>query len=134
MAAQPAHLRQKLLQRGYGLEEVDPAIAFLAEHQFQSDVRYAGMKSRSVQHLAGDRKIALVLKGKGIAAELAAEQIETLPAEEGRAVGAAHRFRRQIEADGLTQALKVKIYRYLATRGFSAKSIKTAIIAIQQPE
>jgi hypothetical protein len=119
---------QKLLQRGRS----GSGLGFLGGVSVRfplcrNEVPLESPSGRRLQDRIGPER-------EGHRGHLAAEQIDTLPAEEGRAVGAAYKFRRQIEAIGLTQALKVKLYRCLATHGFSAKSIKTAIMAIQQPE
>ena len=40
---------------------------------------------------------------------------------------AVGKFREQVRRGGLTQELKLKIYRFLAYRGFSSKAIRTGI-------
>lgn len=129
-----AELRTKMIMRGYTAEEADEAMAFVTEHQFQSDERYAGMKARSTAHRAGNRRIAMVLKQKGIEEEIATSQIASLAPEDERAIEAASKFRRQIAEAGMTQELSQKIWRFLSYRGFSSQAIKAAMAALSRPD
>jgi regulatory protein len=128
-----AGLRTKMIQRGYSPEEADAAMAFVTERGYQSDERYAESKARARQSRAGNRKIELVLRSKGIGEKVAREQIANLDPEEDRARRAAEKFRKTVAAEGMTLELKQKIYRYLSTRGFSTGTIKAAIQDLQQP-
>lgn len=125
-------LRRKIVQRGYTEQEADEAMAFVQEHNYQSDDRYAGMKARSTAHRAGDRKIEMALKTKGIAVEVAQAQIETLAPEHERAVEAVEKFRRLAEG-GVSRELQAKVWRYLGYRGFSPDAIRRALDALAQP-
>lgn len=125
------NLRKKLVTRGYSEEEADDAMTFVIERQYQSDDRYAGNKAKSVQNRAGNMRIGMVLKGKGIDKELARVKLLELDPEEQRVGFAAEKFRKVVQADGMTNEDKQKIYRFLAYRGFSAKAIKTAISMLQ---
>jgi SOS response regulatory protein OraA/RecX len=58
---------------------------------------------------------------------LAKAQVRQLEPEEERVVHAAAKFRTQLQKTGMTPELKMKIYRFLAYRGFSAKAIRVAI-------
>ena len=62
-----------------------------------------------------------------IDAGLAKSQVQQLAPEEERVVHAAAKFRDQVSKNGMTQELKMKIYRFLAYRGFSAKAIRAGI-------
>ena len=118
--------------RGYSEQEADEAMAFVQAHNYQSDERYAGMKARSTAHRAGDRKIQMTLKTKGIADEVARAQIDTLPPEQERAIEAVEKFRRQAE-DGVSRELQARVWRYLGYRGFSADAIRRALQALSEP-
>ncbi len=122
-----ATLRRKLVNRGYSTDEADAAVAAAIQAGYQSDARYAGVKARGTQGRAGDRKIELVLKSKGIDAQIAKEQIAALDPEVDRAIRAAAKFRKYVEKDGWSIDLANKVRRSLASKGFSGASIKVAI-------
>lgn len=128
-----AELRKKIVLRGYSEEEADEAMAFVRANNYQSDERYAGMKARSVAHRAGNRKIQMDLRTKGVDAVVAQAQIETLAPEGERAIDASEKFRK-LAAEGITRELNAKIWRYLSYRGFSSDAIKQALHALAQPE
>jgi regulatory protein len=127
-----AELRKKIVLRGYSEEEADEAMAFVQANNYQSDERYAGMKARSTAHRAGNRKIQMVLRTKGVDEAVARAQIDTLAPEAERAVEAAEKFRK-LAAEGVTRELSAKIWRYLSYRGFSSDAIKQALQALAGP-
>jgi regulatory protein len=120
-------LRDKLIRRGYTPEEADEGMAFVQEYNFQSDERFAGQKARSMERRAGNTKVVMALRAKGIDQDLAKKQAAELGPEQERAIAAAEKFRGQIEEAGLSHELRAKVYRFLATRGFSSKSIEGAM-------
>jgi regulatory protein len=128
-----AELRKKIIQRGYSEEEADLAMAFVQENNYQSDERYAGIKARSTAHRAGNRKIQMVLRTKGVGDEIAQAQIDTLVPESQRAIEAVEKFKK-LAADGMTRELSTKIWRYLSYRGFSSDAIKQALRALDGKE
>jgi regulatory protein len=122
-----ASLRRKLAGRGYEDAEVDDAMAFVVDNKYQNDERYAEQRSRGSENRAGNLRIEMTLRQKGIEAELAKAQVKQLAPEEERVVHAASKFRDQVRKNGMTQELKMKIYRFLAYRGFSSKAIRAGI-------
>ena len=122
-----ASLRRKLSSRGYDGTEVDDAMAFVIDNKYQNDERFAEQRSRGSEHRAGNLRIEMTLRQKGIDAGLAKSQVQQLAPEEERVVHAAAKFRDQVSRNGMTQELKMKIYRFLAYRGFSAKAIRAGI-------
>lgn len=122
------NLEKKLLARGYENEEIEATMRFLQDNNYQSDVRYAGMKARSTAHRAGNWKIARSLSQQGIDESLAEAQIAELLPEEERAMHAASsKFSKLLAENGMTQELAQKIWRHLGYRGFSSKAIKHAL-------
>lgn len=122
-----ASLRRKLAGRGYEDAEIDDAMAFVVDNKYQNDERYAEQRSRGAENRAGNLRIEMTLRQKGIEAELAKAQVKQLAPEEERVVHAASKFRDQVRKNGMTQELKMKIYRFLAYRGFSSKAIRVGI-------
>jgi SOS response regulatory protein OraA/RecX len=122
-----ASLRRKLASRSYDETEIEEAMAFVVANRYQDDSRFAEQRSRGIENRAGNLRIEMTLRQKGIEAELAKKQVQQLAPEEERVLHAVGKFRAQVQRDGMTQELKVKIYRFLAYRGFSAKAIRAAI-------
>ena len=122
-----ASLRRKLSSRGYDDSEVDDAMAFVVDNKYQNDERFAEQRSRGAEHRAGNLRIEMTLRQKGIDAGLAKAQVQQLAPEEERVLHAAEKFRDQVRKNGMTQEMKMKIYRFLAYRGFSSKAIRAGI-------
>jgi len=122
-----ASLRRKLASRSYDEAEIEEAMAFVIGNRYQDDSRFAEQRSRGIENRAGNMRIEMTLRQKGIEPELAKKQVQQLAPEEERVLHAVGKFRTQVKRDGMTQELKVKIYRFLAYRGFSAKAIRTGI-------
>jgi regulatory protein len=122
-----ASLRRKLAGRGYDDSEVDDAMAFVVDNKYQDDERYAEQRSRGAENRAGNLRIEMTLRQKGIEATLAKAQITQLAPEEERVLYAVEKFRAPVRKNGMTQEMKMKIYRFLAYRGFSSKAIRAGI-------
>lgn len=126
-----SNLHKKLVARGYSSEQADEAMTFVIEHRFQDDARFAEQRSRAAENRAGNRRIEMSLRQKGIAVELAREHVGQLGAEEERVLLASQKYHAQVTRDGMTPELKMKIYRFLAYRGFSSRAIRVAIDALK---
>ena len=122
-----ASLRRKLASRAYDESEIEDAMGFVIDNKYQDDQRYAEQRSRGAENRAGNMRIEMSLRQKGIEADLAKAQVQQLAPEEERVLHAVGKFREQVRRGGLTQELKLKIYRFLAYRGFSSKAIRTGI-------
>lgn len=135
-----SELRTKLLQRGYEEEEVEHAIQWASSHQFQSDDRFKLSLFRRRAPTFGDRAISAELNQHGLddikSIELDVDQENTLQSEEDRAYDWIKRRQwTNLEssydpvgsADPNQQlALKAKIFRGLASRGFEFGNIDRA--------
>ncbi len=120
-------LRRKLASKGYDETEVEDAMAFVIGNRYQDDGRFAEQRSRGIENRAGNRRIEMTLRQKGIDAELAKSQVQQLAPEEERVLHAVAKFQAQVRRDGMSQELKLKIYRFLAYRGFSSRAIRAGI-------
>ncbi|MBC8737404.1 regulatory protein RecX [Paraburkholderia sp. UCT31] len=121
-----ADLRAKLIRRGYPAEDADAALSFAQEHRFQSDERYARMKSQSAAGRHGNYRLKQTLKAKGIEAGVIEAQLEDIEPEADRAVRVAARFK----GKELTRELRQKAHRFLMYRGFGSDSIKIAMASL----
>jgi regulatory protein len=122
-----AALRRKLASKNYDEAEVEDAMVFVIGNRYQDDGRFAEQRSRGIENRAGNRRIEMTLRQKGIEADLAKSQVQQLAPEEERVLHAVAKFQAQVKRDGMTQELKLKIYRFLAYRGFSSKAIRAGI-------
>ncbi len=122
-----ASLRRKLASRAYDDSEIEDAMGFVIDNKYQDDQRFAEQRSRGAENRAGNLRIEMTLRQKGIEADLAKAQVQQLAPEEERVLHAIGKFREQVRRGGLTQEMKLKIYRFLAYRGFSSKAIRTGI-------
>jgi len=113
-------LRTKLKQKGYEPEAIEDALTLMQSYKFQSDERYAQMRARNDAPRSGDRRVRARLAESGIEPELAAEQIAQLAPESDRAMNLVGRF----EGKPYDEALKTKVWRFLAYRGFSSEAIR----------
>lgn len=121
-------LKDKLIKRGYELEETTKALEFTQEHQFQSDERYASSKAASKSRKAGNFRVKMELNKKGISEDIINEQIENLEPEEERAKKVIMKFSGKEVDNDMFQ----KIYRFMASRGFSSTSIKQAVAHLKE--
>jgi regulatory protein len=122
-----AALRRKLSSKGYDETEVEDAMVFVIGNRYQDDSRFAEQRSRGIENRAGNRRIEMTLRQKGIEADLAKTQVQQLAPEEERVLHAVAKFQAQVKRDGMSQELKLKIYRFLAYRGFSSRAIRAGI-------
>ena len=112
-------LRARLKQRGCEPEEIDDAVGYAKSSGLQSDDRFAGSKARLEGRRKGDRSVRYALSSKGIEPEQIAAEIAALEPETERVIGALRRF------EGKTPDLKLKgkVWRFLASRGFTRSAV-----------
>ena len=120
-------LRNKLVLRGYSPEEADEAMAFVIANGYQNDERYAESLARTLSRRAGNSRLLMTMSQKKIDPATAILKLDTLALESERVIEVAAKFRKDVAAEGMTQKLQQKIYRFLAYRGFSGDSIKIAM-------
>lgn len=116
-------LLSTITTRGYPQEEAEEAVSSMQGHGFQDDSRYAQMKARVSSRRSGNRRVTMVLVEKGVSKELAAQQLDELEPESVRALRLVEKF----EGKELDGALKGKVWRFLAYRGFSSDAMKGAL-------
>lgn len=122
-----ADLGRRFRMKGYPALEIESCLQFLKANGLQSDVRFSANRARVKSVRQGNRRISMDLKTKGIDQDLIAGAVEALGSEDERAIHVARKF----AGKALTQELKTKIWRFLASRGFGAGAIKAAVLALQ---
>lgn len=123
-----AELKQRLTQKGLAEDVVEDTLAFLQEHGLQSDERFVASRARGLSSRKGNRAIVMHLKQKGVEPELIEAEVSELGDEHERAKHAARRFEGRL----FDEALKAKVWRFLASRGFSSGAIKSALRHIEE--
>lgn len=121
-------LRKRLIQKGLDAVVVEDTLAFLQEHGLQSDARFVASRARGLSSRKGNRAIVQDLRQKGVEPELIEAEVSVLDDEHERAKHAARRF----EGKMLDESLKAKVWRFLASRGFSSGAIKSALRYIEE--
>lgn len=139
-------LQEKLVERGYPSEQAQEALTWLMAQGFQSDSRFAELKIRELSKKYSNRVIKSKLMLLGISEEIADEKLTEMSvqpsavadqsessfglgmslkveSEQDRANKLVEKFKNK-EID-LKQ--KQKIYRFLASKGFSSSMISLAI-------
>ncbi len=116
-------LQDKLTTRGYPLEEAAAAVVSMQGYGFQDDTRFAEGKARASSRRMGNRRVTAVLVEKGVSKEMAAQQLEALEPENDRVLRMVEKF----SGKPLDEALKAKVWRFLAYRGFTGAAIKAAL-------
>ena len=103
-------------------------MASMQGYGFQNDTRFAEIQARASARRSGNFRVTRALTEKGISKELASAQLEGLEPEPDRALRMVEKF----EGKTLDEALKGKVWRFLASRGFSSGSIKVALAHLKQ--
>lgn len=135
-----AELRAKLLQRGYEVHEIDDAVQWAINHQFQSDDRFKLSLFRRRAPTFGDRAILAELgqHGLGDIKSIHAEEssVDSFASEEDRAYDWIMRRKLSdlsavFDEDGVINqsrllTLKAKVFKGLSSRGFEFGNIDRA--------
>lgn len=118
-------LRRKLLAYTDDVAAVEAVLDALHAGNWQSDGRYARLYAQQKAGRFGARRILHDLKAKGVGdAELAGVQSELAASELARAYEVWQRKFGHPAADARDYARQ---YRFMATRGFSADSIRQVL-------
>ncbi len=144
LAAHPcsvSEIRKKLFQKkSYAREEIEHAISECLRFGFLNDRTYAETVVSSFRSRGyGDRRIAVRLREKGVAGELAQEAIQAAgvgqeedPAQRQKLLAeiALKRRLRSLNAVEDKNRRKAKAMRFLAGRGFAPEAIYSAVNAL----
>ena len=113
-----AELRKKLEPLADSNSELDSLLDELTQSRLQSDSRYADALVHTRAARFGAARIAVELRDKGVAPELAENAMTALRAdEEARALAI---WRRKFPTPGTSREERAKQGRFLLGRGFSA--------------
>lgn len=124
-------MHDRLVQRGYDKAEADSALAYLRESHYVDDAQYAQQRIQARAPRHGDRRVRQALSTSGISREMIDEQMGQLREENPepeRVLAVVAKF----EGKRLDQALRQKVLRYLAARGFSGSALRVAMDHLKQ--
>ena len=118
-------LRSKLLELGAVAEELEPLLLELAENNYQSDERMAGMVMRSqIRQGKGPQRIKLALKKHDIDQELIIDHMEDIDWFEEALQLKIRKFGTDVAKEPKEQAKQVRFLQY---RGYAMDVILKVI-------
>ena len=122
-------IRQKMVEKEFGREEIDKTVAFLLDKKFLDDERFARnfVRNQLIMKPQGKYILQQKLRTKKIDKKIIDETLETLSStdEEGLAEEAAKKFiqKRNIPKEKVYE----KVGRHLVSRGFNWEVIKMVL-------
>jgi len=126
-----AELQQKLLNKGYGLSEVEPVLQQLQQQGLLSDQRFAeAYVQYRVQRGDGPLKLQQVLRQRGVAAAVYRPQLEQV---DWPAVLRQH-WQRRFAVPAETYREWTRQARHLQSKGFSTEQIRRFMPALAASE
>jgi regulatory protein len=125
-------LRVKLLKGGFPAPVADDLIGRLREKGYLDDRAFARQRARdlAMNRLAGDRRISLDLRGRGISEALCREAIREVRGEIGEEEAVDRLIRKKAKGAavaGMDDRRKARLARSLAGKGFPAGLIFRAL-------
>lgn len=124
-----ADIRAKILKQGFSAEEAEKMIAYLTQHKYLDDARYARAYAADKVRFSGwgRMKVRLGLRGKGLSdSEIsrALEYVSDADYQEALSKAMAAKAR-GLELRDVKD--RQKLYRHMASRGFESQLIIAAM-------
>lgn len=126
-------IKNKLLEKGYGIEEVNESVNFLKEYKFIDDRNYVKLFIKDRLRNQGKQKIKYSLKLKGISDEIIDEEISNLDREKEKEVAlelASKKYTTIIKRESDKYKVREKLTRYLMGRGYDYQVAKDAVMSV----
>ncbi len=126
-------IKNKLLEKGYGIEEVNESVNFLKEYKFIDDRNYVKLFIKDRLRNQGKQKIKYSLKLKGISDEIIDEEISNLDREKEMEVAlelASKKYTTIIKRESDKYKVREKLTRYLMGRGYDYQVAKDAVMSV----
>ncbi|MCR4693730.1 MAG: recombination regulator RecX [Pseudobutyrivibrio sp.] len=121
------NLTDKLLEGGYPIDVVDEAIAYIDSFGYIDDERMARSYIRFYQDSRSKMRIRQDLKKKGISDDVINIALEDEYANDEMELINALLTKKHYDKEEASYEDKGKMYRFLASRGFSSDAIKKAL-------
>ncbi len=119
-----AELARKLAPHAESPEALDALLDDLGARDLLSDERYVDMRLRARQARLGDARLAYELRTQGVSDELIAAALATGESEQLRAQRVWQQKFGMLASDASERARQA---RFLASRGFSAETIRRVV-------
>ena len=123
-------LKDKLLQKGYEVDEIESAVEFLKEYNYINDDLYVKSYIKDKIKMQGQNKILYDLKRKGVSEELIKQTLASVDDNdviETAYLLAEKKYNVLSKKESDNYKLSQKLYRYLVSRGYSFEIAKQAI-------
>ncbi len=121
------NLREKLKEGGYSSEVIDVAIDYINEYGYLDDARMAASHVRFYQDSRSKQRIKQDLLAKGISIDVIERVLEEEYTSREEDLIEQLLIKKHYDKDNATYEEKGKIYRFLASRGFSSDSINRVL-------
>ena len=120
-------IREKILKKGYSMDECEEAVAFCREYGYIDDVRYAAHFVHDAVEIKkwGKGRIRMELKRKGVDEDIINEALESV--ENEKDVLKSEMQKRFGDADFSDPKVKNKAFGYFARRGYKPSDILRAM-------
>jgi len=121
------NLRDKLKEGGYSEDVIDIAIDYINNFGYLDDARMAASHVRFYQDSRSRMRIKQDLLGKGISSDVIERVLEEeYTADEGELIESLL-AKKHYDKENATYEERAKMYRFLASRGFSSDSINRVL-------
>lgn len=121
------NLRDKLAEGGYSSDIIDIAIDYINDYGYIDDARMAASHVRFYQDSRSRQRLKQDLIAKGISSEIIEQVLdEEYTADEQELIEKLLE-KKHYDKENATYEDKAKIYRFLASRGFSSNTINQAL-------
>jgi regulatory protein len=121
------NLRDKLKEGGYSEDVIDIAIDYINSYGYLDDARMAASHVRFYQDSRSRMRIKQDLLGKGISSDVIERVLEEeYTADEGDLIESLL-VKKHYDKENATYEERAKMYRFLASRGFSSDSINRVL-------
>ena len=121
------NLRDKLREGGYSEDVIDIAIDYINNFGYLDDARMAASHVRFYQDSRSRMRIKQDLLGKGISSDVIERVLEEeYTADEGELIESLL-AKKHYDKENATYEERAKMYRFLASRGFSSDSINRVL-------
>lgn len=123
-------IKEKLIERGYELEEISKVVEFLKEYNFINDELYTKMYIKDRIKRQGKEKIKYVLLRKGIDGDLIEEEFSLIDDNEEKIIAielATKKYTKLLKSESDSYKLWNKLYRFLVGKGYDYSMVKEVI-------
>ena len=129
-------IRDKLIEKGYEADVIDPTIKFLREYNFINDESYTRMYVKDRLRSQGSQKIKYALMRKGIDEESIKNELDNIDRDSEKEIAmelAQKKYNQLSKRESDKYKLWNKLCRYLVGRGYDyslAKSVVKSILDV----